>query len=51
MVDGLLPNVGIGIVLPCRSSYLATSASVQIRTRIFAVFAVRPRSSAQDPQE
>ena len=32
MVDGLLRNVGIGIVLPCRSSYLATSASVQIRT-------------------
>ena len=33
MVDGLLANVGIGIVLPIRSSSLPTGAPVQIRTR------------------
>ena len=32
MVDGLLANVDIGIVLPFRSSSLATDAPVQIRT-------------------
>ena len=32
MVDGLLANVGIGIVLPVRSSSLATGAPVLMCT-------------------
>ena len=33
MVDGLLANVGIGVVFPIRSSSLETGAPVLVSTR------------------